>query len=708
MLPIALLPAAGILLRLGQDDLLGRITTPVIGPFFEAMSAAGQALFSQLPLLFAVGVAIGFAKKADGSTALAAVAGYLVMGAVFKQMSPLVLHGVKDSAGEQALIDYSVFGGIVVGLLTAWLYDKYHNIKLPSYLGFFGGRRFVPIVVSVTTLITGFVLSYVYPIFNEGLTAVGRFIGGTGALGAFVYGFANRMLIPVGLHHILNTYVWFIYGDYNGPDGTVSGELSRFAAGDHSAGLLTSGFYPILMFGLPAATLAMIHTAKKGQKATAIGILSAAGLTAFFTGVTEPLEFAFMFLAFPLYVVHAVLTGLSLAIAEMLNIHLGFSFSAGLLDLILYGTAPAAHNIPLLIVQGLVFAVLYYVIFRFAIVHWNLHTPGRADTTVGAADSSDGSSSETGTTDSNNDPSTASRGNTGGTAVHGSTTPSSRAEDLINAFGGRENLANVDACITRLRMEVNNPAAVDKNKLQALGASGVMEIGTSVQAVFGTESDVLKDEIKAALAVAANTERSEPTSDSATTKQAASPEALLDDAPAPGANTEGTTSSRSAQAHGPLEVRAPIPGTTIPLSQVEDETFASETVGRGLAIRPEDGVLEAVAPVSGRIVQLFPHAFAIMTDDRIGILVHLGIDTVKLHGQGFTLHAAKGDHVVQGQPIVTYNVPAVAAAGRPTTVPVVVMDSRRMEITMSSEPTENASVTTMRPLFTVEKPTPRG
>ena len=688
MLPIALLPAAGILLRLGQDDLLGRIQTPVVGPFFEAMSAAGQALFSQLPLLFAVGVAIGFAKKADGSTALAAVAGYLVMGAVFKQMPPLVLNGVKDSAGDQALIDYSVFGGIVVGLLTAWLYDKYHDIKLPSYLGFFGGRRFVPIVVSVTTLITGFVLSYIYPIFNEGLTAIGRFIGGTGALGAFVYGFANRMLIPLGLHHILNTYVWFIYGDYNGPDGTVSGELSRFAAGDHSAGLLTSGFYPILMFGLPAAALAMIHTAKKGQKATAIGILSAAGLTAFFTGVTEPLEFAFMFLAFSLYVVHAVLTGLSLAIAELLNIHLGFSFSAGLLDLILYGTAPAAHNIPLLIVQGLAFAVLYYLIFRFAIVHWNLHTPGRADTTVGAADNTNESGSATGSTTANNDSTKTSPAKTGvtagGAATHGSpspSSPSSRAEDLINAFGGRDNLANVDACITRLRMEVNNPAAVDKNKLQALGASGVMEIGTSVQAVFGTESDVLKDEINAALAGAAT-----------------------------GTRTERSTDSPAAQPqnHGPLEVRAPIPGTVIPLSQVEDKTFASETVGRGLAIRPEQGVLEAVAPVSGRIMQLFPHAFAIMTDDRIGVLVHLGIDTVELNGQGFTVHAAKGDHVVQGQPIVTYDVPAVAAAGRPTTVPVVVMDSRRMEITMASEPAENESVTTMRPLFSVEKPTPRG
>lgn len=230
-------------------------------------------------------------------------------------------------------------------------------------------------------------------------------------------------------------------------------------------------------------------------------------------------------------------------------------------------------------------------------------------------------------------------------------------------------------------MEVNNPAAVDKNKLQALGASGVMEIGTSVQAVFGTESDVLKDEINAALAGAAT-----------------------------GTRTERSTDSPAAQPqdHGPLEVRAPIPGTVIPLSQVEDKTFASETVGRGLAIRPEQGVLEAVAPVSGRIMQLFPHAFAIMTDDRIGVLVHLGIDTVELNGQGFTVHAAKGDHVVQGQPIVTYDVPAVAAAGRPTTVPVVVMDSRRMEITMASEPAENESVTTMRPLFSVEKPTPRG
>src|SRR6476660_8139238 len=311
MLPIALLPAAGILLRLGQPDLLGGIDTPVIGPFFDAMSAAGGAIFANLPLLFAIGVAIGFAKKADGSTALAAAAGYLVIEAVFKTMSPVVLEGVVDVAGVQAQINYSVFAGILVGLVTAVLFDKYHTIQLPSYLGFFGGRRFVPIVVSVASLVMGFALSYFYPIFNAGLTSVGLFIGGSGAFGAFTYGFANRMLIPLGLHHILNTYIWFIYGDYQIPGGDV-------VTGEPTAGLLTSGFYPILMFGLPAAALAMIHMANKKQKKIAFGILGAAAITAFLTGVTEPLEFAFMFVAFPLYVVHAVLTGLSLAIAYML------------------------------------------------------------------------------------------------------------------------------------------------------------------------------------------------------------------------------------------------------------------------------------------------------------------------------------------------------------------------------------------------------
>ncbi|GJF09338.1 PTS glucose transporter subunit IIBC [Mycolicibacterium cyprinidarum] len=491
MLPIAVLPAAGILLRLGQDDLLGRIETPVIGPFFDAMSAAGGALFANLPLLFAVGVAIGFAKKADGSTALAAVVGYLVMDAVFTTMSPIVLNGELDKAGDQAQINYSVFAGIVVGLVTAALFDRYHTIQLPSYLGFFGGRRFVPIVVSVASLLIAFAMSYFYPLFEVGLTSLGQFIGGAGALGAFVYGFANRMLIPLGLHHILNSFVWFLYGDYQTPDGTVvTGELTRFASGDPTAGILTSGFYPILMFGLPAAALAMIHVANKRQKKIAIGILSAAGLTAFLTGVTEPLEFAFMFVAFPLYIIHAVLTGLSLAIAYLLDIHLGFSFSAGLIDLLLYGTAPAAKNIPLLIVMGLAFSVLYYVLFRFAITKWNMRTPGRepdaefeAEEQANLGEGADSTTSVEATGQTNADTKVDTKADT-------------KAEQLIAAFGGRENLISVDACITRLRMEVADTGKVDQALLKTLGAAGVIEVGSSVQAVFGTQAEALKNDIK--------------------------------------------------------------------------------------------------------------------------------------------------------------------------------------------------------------------
>jgi N-acetylglucosamine PTS system EIICBA or EIICB component len=494
MLPIAVLPAAGILLRLGQDDLLGRIHAPVIGPFFQAMSAAGGALFTNLPLLFAVGVAIGFARKADGSTALAAVVGYLVVQAVFKTMSPIVLAGEVDKSGGQAQINYSVFAGIVVGLVTAALFDRYHTIKLPSFLGFFGGRRFVPIVVSLVCLVIAFAMSYFYPLFDAGLRGLGKFIGGSGALGAFVYGFTNRMLIPLGLHHIVNSYVWFIYGSYPKPDGTVAtGELARFAAGDPTAGIFTSGFYPILMFGLPAAALAMIHVANKRQRKLAFGILSAAALTAFLTGVTEPVEFAFMFVAFPLYVIHAVLTGLSLAIAYLLDIHLGFSFSAGLADLLLYGTAPAAKNIPYLIVMGVVFFAVYYFLFRFAITKWNMRTPGREPDTEFEAE-------EEANLTAGDDAVTSVEVGRSRAATETMTAPApvatdSKAEQLIAALGGRENLVNVDACITRLRMEVVDKGKVDQARLRSLGAAGVIEVGNSVQAVFGTDAEALKNGI---------------------------------------------------------------------------------------------------------------------------------------------------------------------------------------------------------------------
>ncbi|HOZ58804.1 MAG TPA: glucose PTS transporter subunit IIA [Nakamurella multipartita] len=665
MLPIALLPAAGILLRLGQPDLLGGIKTPVIGPFFEAMSAAGGAVFANLPLLFAIGVAIGFAKKADGSTALAAAAGYLVIEAVFKTMSPIVLEGVVDVAGVQAQINYSVFAGILVGLVTALLFDRYHTIQLPSYLGFFGGRRFVPIVVSVASLVMGFALSYFYPIFDAGLTSVGQFIGGSGAFGAFTYGFANRMLIPLGLHHILNTYIWFIYGDYQVPGGdVVTGELTRFAAGDPTAGLLTSGFYPILMFGLPAAALAMIHMANKKQKKIAFGILGAAAITAFLTGVTEPLEFAFMFVAFPLYVVHAVLTGLSLAIAYMLDIHLGFSFSAGLIDFLLYGTAPAANNVWMLLVMGVIFFAVYYVLFRLVIRWWNLRTPGREPEDEFEAEQA-----------ANNED--------GPVAVAGgsvATAAATKAEQLIAAFGGRENLVNVDACITRLRMEVADKDKVNKPRLKALGAAGVIEVGNNVQAIFGTQAELLKNDIKDAMAgpapalVPVNEPEPEPVAA----------------APAAPAGTGSRT-----------PILAPVPGRAVPLQQVPDPTFAQGIVGNGAAIDPPREIIDAVAPISGKVLQMLPHAYIIVSDDNVGVLVHLGLDTVQLKGEGFTALVKQGDAVTAGQPVITYDVPAVVASGRNPIIPVIVMDKKADDIALADVITAGGQLSAEQEMFTV-------
>lgn len=662
MLPIALLPAAGILLRLGQEDLLGQYNAPVIGPFFDAMSAAGGAIFANLPLLFAVGVAIGFARKADGSTALSAVAGYLVVAEVFTAMSPIVLAGETTPTGDQEMINYSVFAGIIIGVVTAWLFDRYHTIQLPPYLGFFGGRRFVPIVVSLASLFIGFGLSYLYPLFDLGLTNIAQFIGGSGAIGAFVYGFVNRMMIPLGLHHIVNTYIWFLYGEFTTNGTTYTGELTRFANGDPEAGRLTSGFYPILMFGLPGAALAMIHSARANQKKLAVGILSAAGLTAFLTGVTEPLEFAFMFVAFPLYVIHAVLTGLSLALAYSFDIHLGFSFSAGLIDLVLYGTAPAAKNIPLLVVMGLVFFVLYYVMFRFAITRWNLLTPGR-DPEADDADDADGATG-------------------GDDQVTGAVGATTRAQRLIAAFGGADNLKAVDACITRLRIEVADKAGVDAAALRALGAAGVIEVGNNVQAVFGTQADELKDEIRAALAQG-------PAPDGATAPSAP-----------PTTSAPAATAVATAVATGRLTVLSPLAGTLVPLAEVPDATFAKGIVGHGLAIDPPREVVDVVAPVTGRILKLWPHAFALQAADGTGVLVHLGIDTVQLEGEGFSAYAAQGDEVEIGQPILRYDVPAVEAAGRNPVVPVIVLD-RKADTVALRDLAAGADVKSLELLLTV-------
>lgn len=379
MLPIAVLPAAGILLRLGQADLLGAI--PGFGQWAAVISAAGQGVFTWLPLIFAVGIAIGWAKKSDGSTALAAVVGYMVLSTVFTAMSPIVLGTDKNAAGTVPTINFGVLGGIVMGLVSATLWQRFHRTKLPDFIGFFSGRRLVPILSAISGLLIGIVMAFLYIPFNAAITWIGETASANAVVGGGIYGLANRLLIPTGLHQILNSVVWFIVGDYDG----AHGDLNRFFAGDPHAGIFMTGFFPIMMFGLPAAALAIWRNAKPKQRKVVGGIMLSAALTSFVTGITEPLEYSFMFVAWPLYVIHAILTGTALALTNALGIHDGFTFSAGFIDYVLnFGKAKGAIW---LIPIGIGYGFIYYFVFSFVIKRWNLRTPGREDDAEAGAES---------------------------------------------------------------------------------------------------------------------------------------------------------------------------------------------------------------------------------------------------------------------------------------------------------------------------------
>ncbi len=381
MLPIAALPVAALLLRLGQPDMLGAGDSGLalaarwswLEPVAAVLAAAGEALFAHLGLLFAVGVAVGFARRSDGSTAMAAVVGYLTFDAVTTAMSPYVLDPRTSSS---SVIDYEVAGGIVIGLVAAVLWQRYHRLALPTYLAFFGGRRFVPIVTALVSLLVGVLLSFVYPAFDRGLTALGEWLVGNHVLGAGVYGLANRLTVPLGLHHLVNSVPWFVVGSYESAGGeVVRGDVARFLSGDPTAGAYMTGFFPITMFALPAAAVAIYHEAAPGRRGLVGGVLLSGALTSFLTGVTEPLEFAFLFVAWPLFVLHAVLTGTSMALVNALGIKDGFAFSAGAIDYALNFTIATR---PLLLVPvGLGYAAVYYVLFRAAIRRFDLPTPGR-------------------------------------------------------------------------------------------------------------------------------------------------------------------------------------------------------------------------------------------------------------------------------------------------------------------------------------------
>lgn len=629
MLPVALLPAAGILLAFGnamQNPALTErfpgLETDWVVMFAQVMEQAGGIVFANLPLLFALGVAVGLAGG-DGVAALAATIGYLVMNITMSVLLNVTPEMVAENPGFTSVLGIptqqtGVFGGIIIGILAAYLYNRYYNIELPSYLGFFAGKRFVPIITSVASLAVGILMIFIWPPIQGALNAFStNVIDANRTLAAFIFGVVERSLIPFGLHHIFYSPIWFEFGQYvNRAGEIIRGDQTIFFeqikdGAELTAGTFMTGKFPFMMFGLPAAALAIYHEARPEQKAAVAGIMGSAALTSFLTGITEPIEFSFLFVAPVLFGIHCIFAGLSFMTMHLLNVKIGMTFSGGVIDFILFGVLPGRTAWWLVIPVGLVFAVIYYFGFRFAIRKWDLKTPGREDAT---ADIEATTTAKTGDLPYN----------------------------VLQAMGGKENIAHLDACITRLRVSVNDKNKVNKDRLKKLGASGVLEVGNNIQAIFGPKSDQLKGQIKDIMDGRA------PTAIQSESPQESVQEQIEEVVP--------DVMSGEVQED---QFISPIKGTILPLKHVPDQVFSQKMMGDGFAIEPAEGIV--VSPVNGKIVNLFPtkHAIGIESVSGQEILIHFGIDTVNLKGEGFETFVEQGQVVQQGQKLLKVDLETV-------------------------------------------------
>ena len=663
MLPIALLPVAGLLLGIGSSFTnetmlaaygLNSVIHPgtLIYTILDVMSQTGSAVFNNLALLFAMGVAIGMARKEKEVAALSGAVAYIIMNTAIQAM-------INAAGGVEAMpanstttmlgittLQMGVFGGIVVGLGVAALHNKFYKIELPQVLAFFGGTRFVPIISSIVYLVVGIAMFYIWPVVQSGIAALGALVLASGYAGTFIYGLLERALIPFGLHHVFYMPFWqTAVGGTAIIDGvTVTGAQNIFFAElaskattvfSVSATRFMAGKFPFMMFGLPGAALAMYQCAKPEKKKAAGGLLLSAALTAFLTGITEPLEFTFIFVALPMYAVHCVLAGLSFMLMHILNVGVGMTFSGGLIDLVLFGVMQgnAKTHWVWVVVVGAVYFVLYYIIFRFMISKFNYKTPGRDDAEevklytradVNARNAASGS------VPAGNDPVSAL---------------------IVEGLGGTANLSDVDCCATRLRCTVKDAALVKQDVLKASGASGVICKGNGVQVVYGPKVAVIKAKLEDYLENAPKT--------SAATA-----------APAP-----ATAPAAPAAAAKDTVLSACLNGTVVPLAEVKDEAFASGALGDGIAIEPIDG--ELVAPADGEISSTFEthHAVGMTTVDGAELLMHIGIDTVKLGGKHFTYLVNEGDKVKKGQPLIRFELEAIKAEGYPVTTPLIVCNT---------------------------------
>lgn len=664
MLPIALLPVAGLLLGIGSSFTnetmlaaygLNSVIHPgtLIYTILDVMSQTGSAVFNNLALLFAMGVAIGMARKEKEVAALSGAVAYIIMNTAIQAM-------INAAGGVDAMpanstttmlgittLQMGVFGGIVVGLGVAALHNKFYKIELPQVLAFFGGTRFVPIISSIVYLVVGIAMFYIWPVVQSGIAALGALVLASGYAGTFIYGLLERALIPFGLHHVFYMPFWqTAVGGTAIIDGvTVTGAQNIFFAElasksttvfSVSATRFMAGKFPFMMFGLPGAALAMYHCAKPEKKKAAGGLLLSAALTAFLTGITEPLEFTFIFVALPMYAVHCVLAGLSFMLMHILNVGVGMTFSGGLIDLVLFGAMQgnAKTHWIWVVVVGAVYFVLYYLIFRFMISKFDYKTPGRDDAEevklytradVNARSAASGSNAPAG-----DDPVSAL---------------------IVEGLGGTDNLSDVDCCATRLRCTVKDAALVRQDVLKASGASGVICKGNGVQVVYGPKVAVIKAKL----------------------------EDYLENAPktpaAPAAPAPAAAPAAPAAAAKDTVLAACLTGTVVPLAEVKDEAFASGVLGDGIAIEPAVG--ELVAPADGEISSTFDthHAVGMTTVDGAELLMHIGIDTVKLGGKHFTYLVNEGDKVRKGQPLIRFDIEAIKAEGYPVTTPLIVCNT---------------------------------
>ncbi|MDE5412390.1 glucose-specific PTS transporter subunit IIBC [Alkalihalobacterium chitinilyticum] len=618
MTPVSVLPAAGLLLGLGHENVLN----------IPIMAEAGGVIFGNLALLFAVGVAIGLADG-DGVAGLAAVIGYLVMNTTLGIMAGYYGAETVTVLGIETL-QTGVFGGIIMGLVAATLYKRFYNIELPPFLGFFAGKRFVPIITAATAVLLGIAFVFIWPPIQGVIDWFSHLATETGTtVAAFVFGFTQRALIPFGLHHIFYQPFWFEFGTFTTAAGdVVRGDMTRFFAGDPTAGTFMAGLFPFMLFGLPAAALAIYHEARPERKKAVAGIMASAALTSFLTGITEPIEFAFLFVAPVLFLIHCVFAGFSFVIMDLLGVKAGFTFSGGFIDYVLYWGL--STNSWMIIPVGIGFAFIYYFGFRFAIRKWNLRTPGREPEEQVSDTPSKGKKSEL-------------------------------AKNVLHALGGKNNITALDACITRLRVSVKDPAEVDSSQLKKLGASGVLEMGNNIQAIFGTQSDALKGQIKDLI------DGKEVMQD-------------IDDQEVDETKVIPQSNSESADEEGRLQVATPIKGKLLPITEVPDKVFAEKMMGDGFAIAPTEGLV--VSPVAGKIINVFPtkHAIGILAHTGHEILIHIGIDTVQMNGEGFEVFVSEGDEIEQGQKLVTMDLALIEQKASSTITPIVFTNLKENEI----------------------------